>query len=619
MNNSTTICHFTNPYQSGIAGILITHVSISLAILGIPANLLTLIVLKRDSSSTTTTTTSGTFTSTSTPATTTTSTTLLISNTISNRNSINFILATLATEDILIILLYSLYYVAIHYYEKYTEQLIYLNLIKYADSPIYFLLSWIKVSEIYTILLLSLQRYLAIRWPLHSTYLCSLGRTKRILYSIFILSFILKLPNLILGYRILIINKQYNQLINNYCIEYKLEEIFIKQTWYRTFKIIYVQVLDQVITFIIPLNILIILNIGLILRVRQATIQRLREDSTGLLFNKSTNKYCNSFCNSNNNNNNMKSNKRKLMTSRSSSTLSSTPYLQHNHHHHHQTQHHAHNRSVTLTLIGVISIFILCETPTTICFCYEFWELLTEITQSDQLSNENANITTTLTTSSSTTTTTTELSLSTEPDFYYYAYPAALLCILIGCTSNFFIYMLIGLKFRRMCIMYLRELYQKIKRCFQLGWFYCKLNHVKSIIANTTPTIDTTINNNVSSHHDHHYQQNDMIYSQNKHCSYNNKVSLLSTTTTLPSSSTSTTRITLLPLSWKKHKKTIYCKHKVENLHKLKQQNNSKQHQRHKCYPHYHYNQRYQQRQPQENPQPCDNQQTQQNAMEESK
>ncbi|CAH8583067.1 unnamed protein product [Schistosoma rodhaini] len=598
MNNSTTICHITNPYQSGIAGILITHVSISLAILGIPANLLTLIVLKRDS---TTTTTSGAFISTST-----TPPPLTISNTItsitSNRNSINFILATLATEDILIILLYSLYYVAIHYYEKYTEQLFYLNIIKYADSPIYFLLSWIKVAEIYTILLLSLQRYIAIRWPLHSTYLCSLGRTKRILLGIILLSFLLKLPNLILGYRILIINKQYNRLINDYCIEYQLEEIFIKQSWYRTFKIIYVQVLDQVMTFIIPLIILIILNIGLILRVKQATIQRLREDSTGLMYN-------------------MNFNKRNFKTSRGSSTLSTTTttsYLQHNHYHHHQTQHHAHNRSVTLTLIGVISIFILCETPTTICFCYEFWELLTEITQSDQLSNENSNITTVVPeslSSSSLSSSTTVMSSSTEPDFYYYAYPAALLCILIGCTSNFFIYMLIGLKFRRMCIMYLRELYQKIKRCFQLSCFYCKLNQVKSIITNTTTTANTIINpttttsNNVSNYHDRHYQHNEMIYS------HNNKVSLLSPTTTSPSSSTSTTRIKLLPLSWKKHKKQIYCKHKLENLHQQKQQNNSKHHQRHNCYHHHHY----QQRQPQENLQPCDNQPVQQNTMEESK
>ncbi|KAH8870411.1 FMRFamide receptor [Schistosoma japonicum] len=550
----TSICHFTNPYEYGLAGILITHVSISLAILGIPANVLTLIVLKRDSS------TSGT----STTVTTTTNMTISSSTiTSSSRNSINFVLATLATEDILIIILYSLYYVAIHYYEKYHEQLVYLGLLKYADSPIYFLLSWIKVAEIYTIVLLSLQRYLAIRWPLRSAYLCSLGRTKRIIYGIFILSLLLKLPNLILGYRIMILDKQTDeQTSEQYCEQYILQEVFISKVWYRTFKIVYVQVVDQVITFIIPLSILIILNIGLILRVKQATIQRrLREDSCALILNKSTNKsfYDRSISDGkrsihnkesqhlsmhgkqsslsqiihapnttsiNSSNDHMSSNRKKIITNTSRSPSYSavtTTYL-----HHHQ----AHNRSITLTLIGVISIFILCETPTTICFCYEFWELLT----TEEINTDNNN--TTLNSVST-------LKASTEPDFYYYAYPAALLCILFGCT--------IGLKFRRMCIMYLNEVCTKIKYCIYT-WCCCakakQYYHRKGEHVNRNDN-----NNNINS----------------------NEASLLSsgTASTIPSlksslSSSASSKIAPL-LSWNKQNHTCW-KHKAKNRQHIHRQ-----------------------------------------------
>ncbi|VDQ00946.1 unnamed protein product [Trichobilharzia regenti] len=558
--NTSPICYFDNQYEHGLAGILITHVSISLAILGIPANLLTLIILKRDNTSTN----SGT-------------STILTS---TSRNATNFILATLATEDILIIILYNLYYVAIHYYEKYYEALKYLGLLRYADSPIYFLLNWIKVAEIYTIVLLSLQRYLAIRWPLRSAYLCSLGRTKRIIYGIFILALLLKLPNLILGYRIMVPNRQ--EIDDNNGWQHQQQQYQRQQ----------------------PL--------------KQATIQRLREDSTGLFINNNNNT-TNNNNNSSNNKSNMFSTLNKLKrysvnneeglienktaiksrnsqdlflkaastdrathpttissssTSRGSANNSqvtlSSPTLhnqQHPYHHHHQhplpphpTHHHMHtqSRSVTLTLIGVITTFILCETPTTICFCYEIWNALTEDSQSNETQISN---TTTTTNNNNNNTLTVK-----KPDFYYYAYPAALICILIGCASNFFIYILIGRKFRRMCIAYFIEVYEKLKNhlhsCYHLLCCLAKHNQ-RHRHQPTSPYY---------SHHHKPENQKIVTYALNKHC---------------PSSSSL--------LSWSKKSKQINCKHKLENYrHKhpqhYKQQSRHPHHNRHHSH-HDHYQQ----------------------------
>ncbi|TGZ57816.1 hypothetical protein CRM22_009865 [Opisthorchis felineus] len=411
---NATICA-ENTFANTIAGILITHVSFAIAILGVAVNLLTLIVLRRSAA----------------------------------RGATNLLLVVLATEDILIIFSYSLYYVAIHYYENY--QLTYLGLLRYGDSPLYFVLSWVKVAEIYTIVLLSLQRYLAIRWPLHAASLCSVGRTKRVLAGVIMLSAVLKLPNLILGYREMVYVPD--------CKQHILMEVFRNKPWYTNFRLIHVQVLDQVIGYIIPLIALIVLNIGLITRVQKATRERMQKqglgmvgypprDSNGLersgeqttiprsgdqneMLRRQNKDERRKECSG------LKAQQTELSGVAISRTLSTSgPKAQNTNTANMQ------NRSVTLTLIGVVSTFIVFETPTTICFCYEFSQLISkQLGIDDTLDDSSGETTDTI----------------TATNFYHHVYPAALICVMIGCASNFFIYMLIGSKFRRQCLKMLQE------------------------------------------------------------------------------------------------------------------------------------------------------------------
>ncbi|VDL97846.1 unnamed protein product [Schistocephalus solidus] len=188
-----------NLYESGLARILVTHISFGIALLGIPANIFALIAY---------------------------------------RSPTHILLIALAIEDIMIILFYGIYYIAIHYYESYHIE--WLGFLRYIDTPLFYLVNWIKMIEIYTVVLLSLERYTAIRWPLKAAHLCSVGRTKRGLLFISLFSGVFKLPNLILDY-----------------------------PWYDTFKLVHVQLLDQVCSFVIPLSLLVFLNCGLIMRIRR--------------------------------------------------------------------------------------------------------------------------------------------------------------------------------------------------------------------------------------------------------------------------------------------------------------------------------------------------------------
>ncbi|KAF8561435.1 hypothetical protein P879_00779 [Paragonimus westermani] len=420
MNSNVTNDCIPNLFQNTVAGIVVTHVSLCIAMIGIPVNLLTLIVLRRSTS----------------------------------RGATNLLLVVLATEDILIIISYSLYYVAIHYFENY--DLTWLGLLRYADSPLLFVLSWVKMAEIYTIVLLSLQRFLAIRWPLHAASLCSIGRTKRVLGAIIILSATFKLPNLILDYRTLVYKPS--------CKQYELREVFKDKSWHLHFKLIHVQLLDQVIGYLIPLLALIVLNTGLIIRVRNATRQRMGENGLGFTHHSTYNPETVENVKLIRPNRNIKANieirSKKSLThpcasdhglANSSSNIegctSDTTHTdamsmaQ-------TSQQNVQSKSVTLILIGVVTTFIVFETPTTTCFCYQLWLSINELLGMRSISakpmspeSENSSVS----------------EESGTDDFIFYAYPSALLCVLIGCASNFVIYMLVGSKFRRMCIHVIRQ------------------------------------------------------------------------------------------------------------------------------------------------------------------
>ncbi|EUB60424.1 FMRFamide receptor [Echinococcus granulosus] len=428
-NQTLLPAYCRNPYESGILHDLVTHVSLSIAILGIPANILALTVLNYR---------------------------------VKSRSPTHILLTALAIEDILIIIFYSLYYIAAHYYETYN--IFWLRHLRYIDTPLFYMVNWIKMIEIYTVIFLSLERYVAIRWPLKATRLCSVGRTKSGLRIIVVLSGIFKLPNLIFDYRILKWNTE--------CQSYRLEPVFSAASWYATFKLLYVQLLDQVCSFVIPLSLLVFLNSGLILRIRRFAKRHIHGQWTGgktVSSNASVNSnVCYSDasplnCNTlsyidqmtvtrnlafhtsfrlRRNHSVKLLNNQEVDLPQSVETLSRTnispdgigtssvgPEAR-------QRGMNSSNRSILLTLIGVVTIFIICETPTTVCFLFEMVNLiyrLCNVHEDETTSVENS------------------LIFVTSEHLSYYAYPAALVLVLVGCASNFFIYILIGRRFRRNC------------------------------------------------------------------------------------------------------------------------------------------------------------------------
>ncbi|VDO08032.1 unnamed protein product [Rodentolepis nana] len=423
--NATDLPDFCEPlYVSGFLHILVTHVSLSIAILGIPANILALIVLNYR---------------------------------VSNRNPTQVLLTALAIEDILIIIFYSIYYIAIHYFES--DNIEWLGNLRYVDTPLFYLVNSTKMIEIYTVVLLSLERYVAIRWPLKAARLCSVGRTKRGLRIIVVLSGIFKLPNFIFDYRVL--------RWNNACQTYRLEPVFGSESWYPTFKLAYVQILDQVCSFVIPLSLLIFLNCGLILRIRRFTRRHTHGHWVGANeMSLDNSAYSNMYYSEaspntfssivyadktvltrnlpfqtsfrfrrNHTDKHSLSSEQEEPTSRTT-TCTEGVCLTSITSESRQRNLNSKNQSILLTLVGVVTVFIICETPTTVCFLFEMATLIYRLYQGDF--NDTAS-------------TKDSVLLVTSDNLYYYAYPVALLLVLVGCSSNFFIYMLFVIMAHKMC------------------------------------------------------------------------------------------------------------------------------------------------------------------------
>ncbi|VDN14359.1 unnamed protein product, partial [Dibothriocephalus latus] len=413
-----------NLYESGLARILVTHISLGIALLGIPANIFALIVLHVEKTC---------------------------------RSPTHILLSALAIEDIMIILFYSIYYIAMHYYESYN--LLWLGFLRYIDTPLFYLVNWIKMIEIYTVVLLSLERYTAIRWPLKAARLCSVGRTKRGLLIITLFSGIFKLPNLILDYRVLRWSPA--------CKDYKL-----------------------VCSFVIPLSLLVFLNCGLITRIRrfekqhksgQWSLKRFnvpaaiatrktpyepRKPTSFVLAEKEGD--CSDLPSPPHGTSNSHYSPLSLLkkpnpiqgNSREQSATLSIASPEQTHDGSQQEVSRSivssksgrtstastKSRSILVTLVCVVTTFIICETPTTLCFLFEIWHLLTGIANKSRVAPSNSTVTAISAANS------TDTQSANPYDLYYYAYPAALVLVLVGCASNFFIYILMGRRFRQTCI-----------------------------------------------------------------------------------------------------------------------------------------------------------------------
>lgn len=306
---------------------LLTNVSLVIVMIGIPANILAFVILKHSITG----------------------------------KTMRFLLMVLSLEDALLLLLYGVYYVMNHYTDFYG--IASLSVIRYADSPLLFLLNWTKMTEIYTIVIVSIDRYISIKFPLHSGRLCTIENVKKALFVAMAVAFAIKLPNLIVGYK---------QAVLNNCSIYTTIEVFSDLSWFIAFNIIYINLLDQVLSFIVPLVIILVLNICLIKHIRD--VYNGRRALSHLV----------------------------TIVGSTASNLQSQVI----------------QRNLTITLVAVITVFIMCETPTSMVFIITVYNIITDRREDESI----------------------------MPNLY----PFALLFMLLNCSINFVIYLLVGKNFRKM-------------------------------------------------------------------------------------------------------------------------------------------------------------------------
>ncbi|VDK77774.1 unnamed protein product [Dibothriocephalus latus] len=204
--------------------ILVAYVCSFIGLFGIPANALTVCVLRADR----------------------------------KKNTARYLMLVLAAQDLSLIIIYMIYYIVPLLHQRFEAFPFIIQYIWFADSPILFLLGWFKFSEAYTIVLISIDRFVALRYPFKSASICTLSNARRAQVLIWVVGLASKLPNLILDF---CYHDWYSQCDS-------CEPIFIKQPWYGTFRLVYVQIIDQIITFLIPLACLVLLNGYLIWQLR---------------------------------------------------------------------------------------------------------------------------------------------------------------------------------------------------------------------------------------------------------------------------------------------------------------------------------------------------------------
>lgn len=168
--NASSILNSTLPVvcKPGLDGsyfILVAYVCSLIGLLGIPANALTICVLKMDQKKSTT----------------------------------RYFMLVLATQDTLLIILYSIYYILPLLYGRFGWFSSSIQYLWSADAPILFLLSWFKFAEGYTIVSISIDRFVALRYPFKSASVCTVSNAKRSQMIIWTVGLATKLPNLIDG------------------------------------------------------------------------------------------------------------------------------------------------------------------------------------------------------------------------------------------------------------------------------------------------------------------------------------------------------------------------------------------------------------------------------------
>lgn len=375
LNDSMTTTYCKQGVQ-GFYFILVAYVCSGLVLFGLPANIITICVLNSDT----------------------------------KRNTARYLMLVLATQDLVLLIIYAIYYIVPLLYTRHRWFSFCIQIIWKADSPILFLLGWFKFSEAYTIVSISIDRFLALRYPFKSARICTVSNAKRVQIVIVLVGFFIKLPILILDFC------YYDHV--SQCDS--CEPIFQDQPWYKMFWLVYGQLFDQIVTYLVPLLCLLFVNIYLIWKLQSVEILKGFESKLPQIHRASTevssevnlgNRYCPP-----------KYNKIRRRP---------TPRLGSLDHYRHQSDSNGNEtqgvqlkqrwrihqaRNISAMLICVISVFIVCETPTALYFFYDL-HVMIWIKQEERVPAESL-------------------------------YAIALFTANLNFASNFLIYGLVGRRFR---------------------------------------------------------------------------------------------------------------------------------------------------------------------------
>ena len=313
--------------KQGLQGsnfILVAYVCPVLVLFGIPANILTICVLNSDS----------------------------------KRNTARYLMLILATQDFILLILYTIYYIVPLLYGRHRWFSSIIRFVWSADSPILFLLGWFKFSEAYTIVTICVDRYVALRHPFKSASICTVSNAKRVQVAIVLAGFFEKLPLLILDFC------YYDWMTQcGSC-----EPIFRNQSWYNMFWLVYVQLIDQIVTFLIPLLCLLLVNVYLIWKLQHVKILKGFDTKTArvrLASNEASTELPSQTADS------------QSLYVKSSKNLISGPNASEFHNLQLRQRRRTHQaRNISAMLVCVISVFIVCETPTALYFFRDLHDMI---------------------------------------------------------------------------------------------------------------------------------------------------------------------------------------------------------------------------------------------------
>ncbi|VDD77185.1 unnamed protein product [Mesocestoides corti] len=374
--------HYGDYCRQGLQGsnfILVVYVCSVVVLFGIPANILTICVLKSDT----------------------------------KRNTARYLMLVLATQDLLLLILYAVYYIVPLLYQRLEWFSYFIQIVWSADSPILFLLGWFKFAEAYTIVSISIDRFVALRYPFKSARICTVSNAKRSQALIALVGLVIKLPLLILDFCYYDWMKQCGSC----------EPIFRDRPWYKMFWLVYVQLIDQIVTFIIPLLCLLFVNVYLIWKLQSVEILKGFDDkmhhNPTIITDFSLDTHLQG------------TDQEYTSTKHEKYLKPATPRLgrldhyrqqnsvttnesQNQHQRQRRRTHQA--RNISAMLVCVISVFIICETPTALYFFRDLYSMIW-VKEEDRVAMHSL-------------------------------YAIALFTAMLNFASNFLIYGLVGRRFR---------------------------------------------------------------------------------------------------------------------------------------------------------------------------